>query len=62
MYNLLIDDNESFVSAITHFFLEVNDFPDPIIDELSLSLNQLLALVSTLVEKSRIHLTANITE
>ena len=54
---LLVDDNKSLVGAITHFFLEGDDFPHSFIDEVALRLDEFLPLGSTLVEEARIYFT-----
>ena len=60
-FYLLVDDDESLLVAITHFFLECDDFLHSFVNELSLSLYKLFPFGCTLVEEPRVYLTARST-
>ena len=54
---LLVDDDEALVGAVAQLLLQLDHLAHPVVDELPLSLHQLLTLLSRLVEEARVDLT-----
>lgn len=56
---LLVDDDKLLVCIVTQLLLQLDDLSHALLDKLSFRSDQLLTLLSRLVEEARVHLTEN---
>ena len=54
--NLLVDDNETLVSSVAQFLLQLDQLVDTVFNKLPLGIDKFFPLFGSLVEESRIHL------